>query len=150
MTPAYVNSFDFSFFSDAKQQLNTMVDYLSAHIPLTQEHGTIEQYIHHEGHELLRRLLQAHLELRASQESQKYNIVNQQGKHLTHCRKNTQSTLTSLFGDVNVIRKGYRHRKSSSEYPLDGQLNLAKDQFSDGVHINIHRDHLITSMVITE
>jgi hypothetical protein len=67
ITPAYVNSFDFSFFSDAKQQLNTIVSHLSSNLPLTQEHRTIEQYIHHEGHELLRRLLQAHLELRASQ-----------------------------------------------------------------------------------
>jgi predicted ATP-dependent protease len=104
MIPAYVNSFDFSFFSDAKQQLNTMVSHLSSNLPLTQEHGTIEQYIHHEGHELLRRLLQAHLELRASQESRQDNLVNQQGKRLTHCRENTKATLTSLFGDVKVIR----------------------------------------------
>ncbi|MFT5812495.1 MAG: hypothetical protein ACI9VT_000230, partial [Psychroserpens sp.] len=39
MISAYVNSFDFSFFSDAKQQLNTMVSHLSSNLPLTQEHG---------------------------------------------------------------------------------------------------------------
>ena len=68
MTPAYVNSLDFSFFSDTKQQLNTMIAHLSSRSPLTQEHGAIEQYICHEGHELLRRL-QAHLKLRSLKSS---------------------------------------------------------------------------------
>lgn len=137
MTLAYVNSLDFSFFSDTKKQLNTMISHLSSDLPLTQDHGTIEEYIRTEGHELLRRLLQAHLELRASQENRQDNIVNLQGKHLTHCRKNTKATLTSLFGDVNVIRRGYSQRKITSEYPLDGELNLTKDQFSDGLRLQI-------------
>ena len=58
MTLAYVNSPDFSFFSDTKQQLKTMITHLSSDLPLTQEHGTIEEYIRIQGHELLRRLLQ--------------------------------------------------------------------------------------------
>ena len=135
MTLAYVNSLDFSFFCDTKQQLNTMITHLSLGSLLTQEHGAIEQYIRDEGHELLRRLLQAHLEVRASQENKQDTIVNLEGKHLTHCRNNTKATLTSLFGDVNVIRKGYSQRKITSEYPLDGELNLTKDQFSDGLRL---------------
>jgi hypothetical protein len=79
--------------------------------------------------------LQAHLEVRASQENKQDTIVNLEGKHLTHCRFNTKATLTSLFGDVNVIRKGYSQRKNTSEYPLDGELNLTKDQFSDGLRL---------------
>ncbi len=133
MTPAYVNSLDFSFFSDTKQQLNTMITHLSSDISLTQEHGTIEEYIRIQGHELLRCLLQAHLALRASQD----NIINLQGKRLTHCRKNTKTTMTSLFGDVTVTRKGYSQHKVVSEYPLDGELNLAKDQFSDGLRLQL-------------
>jgi hypothetical protein len=65
MIPAYVNSLAFSFFCDTKQQLNTMIAHLSSGSPLTQEHGAIEQYIRDEGHELLRRLLQAHLEVKS-------------------------------------------------------------------------------------
>ena len=137
MTPAYVNSLDFSFFSEASQHLELMITHLSSDLPLTQEHGVIEQYIHHEGHELLRRLLQAHLKLRASQENRQDNIVNQQGKRLTHYREKTKTTLTSLFGDVTVLRKGYCQRKTTSEYPLDGELNLTKDQFSDGLRLHV-------------
>jgi hypothetical protein len=106
MSPAYVNSLDFSFFCDTKQQLNTMIAHLSSDSQLAQEHAAIEQYIRDEGHELLRRLLRAHLEVRASQENKQDTIVNLEDKHLTHCRYNTKATLTSLFGDVNVIRKG--------------------------------------------
>jgi len=114
-----------------------MITHLSSDLPLTQEHGTVEQYIKHEGYELLRCLLQAHLELRAYQESRQDNIINLEGKRLTHCRENTKTTLTSLFGDVIVTRKGYNQRKITSEYPLDGELNLAKDQFSDGLRLQV-------------
>ena len=34
-----------------------------------------------------------------------------------------------------MIRKGYSQRKITSEYPLDGELNLTKDQFSDGLRL---------------
>jgi hypothetical protein len=112
-----------------------MIAHLSSGSPLTQEHGTIEQYIRDEGHELLRRLFQAHLEVRASQENKQDTIVNLESKHLTHCRNNTKATLTSLFGDVNVNRKGYSKRKITCKYPLDGELNLTKDQFSDGLRL---------------
>jgi hypothetical protein len=128
MIPAYVNSLDFSFFSDTNQQLNNMIAHLSSGSQLAQEHGAIEQYIRDEG-------LQAHLEVRASQENKQDTIINLEGKHLTHCRNNTKATLTSLLGDVNVIRKGYSQRKITSAYPLDGELNLTKDPFSDGLRL---------------
>jgi hypothetical protein len=53
-----------------------MIAYLSSDSQPAQEHGTIEQYIRNEGHELLQRLLQAHLEVRASQENKQDTIVN--------------------------------------------------------------------------
>jgi hypothetical protein len=134
---AYVNSLGFLFFSDIKEQLNTMIFHLSSGIPLIQDHSTIEEYIRTEGHELLWLLLQVHLKLRAYQENRQDNIVKLQGKHLTHNRNNTKTTLKSLFGDVMLIRKDYSQRKITSEFPLDGKLNLAKDQFFDGLRSQV-------------
>ena len=82
MNPAYVNSQDFSFFCDTTQQLNSMIEYLGSDTPLNDEHGAVEQYIRDEGHELLRRLLQGHLDLRASQESRQADVVNRQEERL--------------------------------------------------------------------
>jgi len=137
MTAAYVNSQDLSFFSDASEQLNAMVDHLSSAPPLNQEHGDIEKYIQQEGHELLRRLLQGHLDLRALQETRLYELANASGEKLIHCRENTQRTITSLFGEVKVTRKRYSQRKMKGVHPLDKSLNLGKDQFSDGVRLRL-------------
>mgnify|MGYP003631760194 FL=1 len=38
---------------------------------------------------------------------------------------------------MTVSRSGYSQPKTISEYPLDGELNLAKDQFSDGLRLQI-------------
>jgi hypothetical protein len=48
INPTYIDSLDFSFFSDTKQHLNTMIAHLSSDSQLAQEHGAIEQYIRDE------------------------------------------------------------------------------------------------------
>jgi hypothetical protein len=53
MNTAYVNSHDFLFFCAAKEQLNDMLEFLCSDLPLSDEHGAIEQYIQQQGHELL-------------------------------------------------------------------------------------------------
>ncbi|WP_435274173.1 hypothetical protein ACMAZF_12640 [Psychrobium sp. nBUS_13] len=137
MNSAYANSLDFSFFCEAKQQLNNMIEFLCSDLPLSDEHGAIEQYIHLQGHELLRLLLQGHLHLRHHQEVKKESVVNKEGLALTHFRANTKTTLNSLFGQVTVTRNGYSKRSINSHYPLDAQLNLANDQCSDGLRLQL-------------
>ena len=139
MNSAYINSHDFPFFCGAKQQLNVMIEFLCSDLPLSDEHGAIEQYIHQQGHELLRRLLQGHLDLRASQEVRKYDVVSKDGLALTHFRAKSTTTLNSLFGQVTITRNGYNKRHVNSEYPLDAQLNLANDQCSDGLRLQLAR-----------
>ena len=41
--------------------------------------------------------------------------------------------MSSLFGDVIVHRKSYSKRKHACCFPLDEQLNLPNDQYSDGL-----------------
>jgi hypothetical protein len=137
MNTAYVNSHDFSFFCAAKEQLNDMLEFLCSDLPLSDEHGAIEQYIQQQGHELLRRLLQGHLDLRAHEEVKQDNVVNPQAEQLTHFRANTTTSLNSLFGKVTVTRNGYNKRQTKSVFPLDTQLNLAKDQCSDGLRLQL-------------
>ncbi len=137
MNTAYDNLHPISFFSEANEAFNSLILHLSSSVPLGQEHGAIEHYIHKEGYELLRCLLQAHLDLRASLEPKQTDILNSRNKPLNHCRSKTQTTLTSLFGDVTVTRKGYNQRKEKTEYPLDKELSLATDQYSDGVKLQV-------------
>ena len=57
-------------FSPAFKQFNHLIDDLRSPEASQMEHGEVEDLIEREGREILRCLLQGHLELRASEEPQ--------------------------------------------------------------------------------
>ena len=78
-------------------------------------------------------MFQGYLDLKAENETFLSDIYSGNGILLTHTKYNPERTLTTLFGDVVVKRKGYRQRLQKSISPLDKQLNLPSDQYSDGM-----------------
>jgi len=142
MNIAYLNSSEFSFFSDAQAQFDQLVNQLSSQNYEDNEHGDIEKHINQEGQELLRRLLQGWLNQKAANEVQKSGIKNVVGKGLNHVRTGTTRLLTSLFGDVTVTSKGYNQRGCSSVFPMDEALNLPTDQYSDGMRERLSKESL--------
>ncbi len=68
MNIAYLNSNDFSFFSDSQQQLEQLIKHLQSEEKSTDEHGHIEKFINQKGQEILRQLLQGWLDLKAANE----------------------------------------------------------------------------------
>jgi hypothetical protein len=106
------------------------------------EHGEVEQFVHQEGTELLRRLFQGHLDLRAANEVQYQSLVGSDQHTRPHHRKNTQRQLETLFGEVVVTRVGYSTKTAgvSALYPADGILNLASDQYSDGLRRRVAQE----------
>jgi hypothetical protein len=133
MNAAYVNSLELSFFSDAKFQLDQIISGLQSPERTNLDHGDIEQYIYKEGFEVLRCLFQGYLNMKADNELQHDFVHSSNGDKLTHVKQNTSRKLTCLFGDVIVTRKRYEQPKKSSHFPLDSQLNLSGDQYSDGI-----------------
>lgn len=106
------------------------------------EHGDVEQFVHQEGTELLRRLFQGHLDLRAANEVQYQSLVGSDQHTRTHHRKDTRRQLETLFGEVVVTRVGYSSKTAgvSALYPADGILNLASDQYSDGLRRRVAQE----------
>ena len=133
-TSSCAYSSDFSFFTDAENQFKAMAEHLSSDSMATEEHGSIEQYIHEEGSELLRLMLQAALDRIADNEVKLPHVINSNGDQLSHVRKTTSRKLTSLFGPVSVRRMGYSLPGKGSEFPADARLNLCENQYSDGLH----------------
>ena len=105
-----------------------------------QDHGSIEKYIRTEGDEVLRHLLQGYLDKQAHEETPVQSITGSDGHQRNHIRQNTSRSVTSLFGSVTVKRRGYSQRKLSSVFPLDAELGLNADQYSDGVRRRIVAD----------
>jgi len=77
--------------------------------------------------------LQGYLSLRAIQEPRRNDLTGPDSAPLTHCRLNCERLLTTIFGKVTVIRKGYSGRGTGTVFPLDRELNLPKDRYSHGL-----------------
>lgn len=145
MNVAYLNSPESSLYSSAREQLEHMIKYLDSSSVGGCEHGEIEQYINEEGHELLRRLLQGHLDSKAESEERRSYVPSPEGKLLNHLRCNTKRKITSLFGTVVVTRFQYSQRNEFAQSPLDAELNLAADRYSDGVRYRVVKESIRSS-----
>jgi hypothetical protein len=89
---------------------------------------------------LLRRLFQGYLDQKASIEPRLNFITSIAGDKLNHVKEQTSRKLTALFGDVTVKRNRYNQRRQASQFPLDDELNLAADQYSDGVRKRVAKE----------
>lgn len=133
MNTAYATTSNESYFTDAINHLNALITELQSEILAQMEHGDIEQHINQQGHEIMRRLFQGHLDLLAANEEQTSVVTSNGVKPLNHIRQDTQRTLGSQFGKVKVTRKSYGQRNEASQFPLDKHLNLADSSYSDGL-----------------
>lgn len=135
-------SLEQDYFNQAHEQYRKLINSLSAKDTQEWEHGEVEKYINECGTELLRRLLQGHLDLRYSQEEYETGVVGGDGEERPHRRKKTQRRLETLFGEVVVTRVGYSTQKPgvSALYPADGKLNLSTDKYSDGLRCRVAQE----------
>lgn len=121
-------------FSAARDHFFEIVKLMKSASALQSEHGEIEELLREEGFELLRKLLQGHLDLRSSKEELLESLRSAKGTMLTHRRTNCTRKLESIFGEVTVSRNGYGRRGHESVFPLDAELNLPQDKYSHGLH----------------
>ena len=73
-TPA-LSSIEQTVFTLANDQYETLLTTIRSAEYQSLEHGEVEQFVHQEGTELLRRLFQGHLDLRAANEVQYESLV---------------------------------------------------------------------------
>ncbi|MFQ5651378.1 MAG: hypothetical protein ACE5IY_15685 [bacterium] len=103
-------------FFEAKNLLNGLIDVLCTQKWLQAEHDAVEQLIHEDGFEVMRLVLQGHLDERCRQEPD-FDFVRDGTREHTHKRKNCSRQFTTLFGKVKVRRKSY------SDALLEGDLD---------------------------
>ncbi|MFH1919438.1 MAG: ISKra4 family transposase [Planctomycetota bacterium] len=120
-------------FRAAGEQFEAIMARLQSDETARMEHGDLEELLNIDGRELLRRLLQGHLDLRAAREKRLERVEDSDGVIRPHFRKDTSRGLSSIFGDVEVNRKSYSDREISSLFPQDAELNLSEDKYSHGL-----------------
>jgi hypothetical protein len=96
-------------------------------------HGEIEEWLDEHGRDLLRQMFQDHLDRRAVQEERREDVVDARGVPRGSVEAGHARPLTTIFGDVDVVRLAYRRRGEQNLYPADGILNLPVEEHSHGL-----------------
>ena len=97
------------------------------------EHSQLEARLAEDGRELIRALLQDHLDLRASDEQRLELVVGADGIRRPNVERAHERELQSVFGGVQVRRLSYRARGAENLYPADAGLNLPAEKHSHGL-----------------
>lgn len=118
-------------FAEAERTFAAMETFLDSAEADALTHSDLERAVEAQGRELIRKLLQAHLDARASSRVMEpvrdADGVTRSAGHL-HTRE-----LETIFGTVTVTRVGYGAEGEPSRHPLDGQLNLPVEKYSHEV-----------------
>jgi hypothetical protein len=118
-------------FAEAERALVAMETFLDSAEADALKHSDLERALDAQGRELIRKLLQGHLDARAAAQTvepvRDADGVTRSAGHV-HTRE-----LETIFGTVTVTRVGYGAEGEPSLHPLDGQLNLPVEKYSHEV-----------------
>jgi hypothetical protein len=95
-------------------------------------HAELEDELSQRGRELLRRMFQDHLSLRAAEEV-RVEVIDGDGVAHGAVEEGHSRVLATVFGPVEVLRLAYRHRGHTNLHPADGALNLPVERHSHGL-----------------
>lgn len=118
-------------FCEAREQAQAMEQHLRSNEAMGCTHAELEVYVRREGREYERRLLQAHLELRAARE-QPVEACGTDGV-VRSFRRLSSRPLGSIFGSVVALRLAYQAPGVAGLHPMDAALNLPDELYSHGV-----------------
>ena len=115
-------------FAAADQTYATITEFLRSEEARQVKPSELERQLEGMGRELLRKLLQAHLDVRQPGKAVE-PVRDAAGTTLTPTPVHARS-LESIFGEVEVARTGYGAAGTPSLHPLDGALNLPPEKYS--------------------
>jgi hypothetical protein len=117
--------------SDALYQ--GVVGFLTGDEAAALTHSELEGRLNVDGRELLRRLYQDHLDLRAVREVRAQHIRDAKDKLHGAVEPGHQRPLETIFGSVGVSRLSYRARGQENLHLADAVLNLPEEVHSHGL-----------------
>ena len=116
------------FYEQSRQEFEEIVGRLDSEEVRSMTHSEIERKLEQMGRELMRKMLQEHLESRGPGESAP-PLKGSDGVERPRVRLQERA-LETIFGTVSVERAGYGQEGSRSLHPLDAELNLPQKKYS--------------------
>ncbi|MGH8634551.1 MAG: ISKra4 family transposase [Burkholderiales bacterium] len=130
-------------FAQSQGVFDELTKRLSSREALEMTHGDLERLLDKDGRELLRQLLQDHLDLRGPGEVRE-DLVGANGMRRPHMRLRERG-LKTIFGKVTVLRMGYSAHDTDTLFPKDVELNLPPELYSHGVQRRVADEVIKTS-----
>jgi hypothetical protein len=120
-------------FASSREQFESLVGFLDGTDAAGLSHGELEERLDRDGRELLRRLLDDHLALRAVREQRLENVTGDEGMVRGRVETGHVRALETVFGTVTVERLAYRAPGVGNLHPADAALNLPVERHSHGL-----------------
>src|SRR5450755_2492148 len=120
-------------FTQARECYGDLEDWLAGEGAAGLQHAELEEQLEVRGRELVRRLLQGHLDLRAAREERRDDVAGEDGVVRTRAERGRSRPLVTKFGPVSVSRIAYRSPGRRNVHPLDAVLNLPEEKHSHGL-----------------
>ena len=115
-------------YEQSRQEFEEIVRHLDSKEAQMKTHSELERDLEKMGRELMRKLLQEHLESRGPGQSAQ-PVKGSDGVERPRVRIQERK-LETIFGTVSVERAGYGQEGSQSLHPLDAELNLTDKRYS--------------------
>ncbi len=119
-------------FDPARDLFESEIEFLEGGAAAAMTHAEIEARLEVAGREVIRRLFQSHLWLRAEREPRLEAVTDADGAARTTAEASCRC-LSTVFGDVQVPRLAYRSAGHPNLHPGDAVLNLPAGQHSHGL-----------------
>ena len=115
-------------YEESREGFEGIVEYSDSEEAAFMSHSELERELEKRGRELMRLVLQEHLERRSPGEAEGA-VKDRKGEERTRKRLHERA-LETVFGTVHVNRAGYGREGDESLHPLDGELNLPPERYS--------------------
>jgi hypothetical protein len=120
-------------FAGSKEQFESLVSFLDGTDAAGLSHAELEERVDRDGRELLRRLVDDHLALRAVREQRLEQVTGEEGVRRSRVETGHARALETVFGTVTVQRLAYRAPGVGNLHPADAALNLPVERHSHGL-----------------
>jgi len=131
-SPEYTKPSRGDEFRPARDQFEAAISWLESEDASKLTHSVLEERLEEDGREMMRKLFQAHLDLRAMREERLPGVMGSDGRLRTQVRESDRPLVTVL-GVVKVPRLQYVQPGRSSLFPGDMALNLPEEAYSLGL-----------------
>ena len=115
-------------YDQARNSFEHIVGYLDSEEASLMTHSDLERELEKKGRELMRILLQEHLDNRSPGQCEQ-PVTDSDGIDRSRVRLQERK-LETVFGTVSVERAGYGKKGTESLHPLDAELNLPDERYS--------------------